>query len=48
MKKLKDIKEISVIGNITDKNSGYNLITKINTQVPLIAQGWDSLLIRNE
>lgn len=41
--KLKDIKDISVIGNITDKNSGYNLITKINTQVPLTSQGWDGL-----
>jgi thiamine-monophosphate kinase len=42
--KVKQIKEITIIGNITDKSSGYNLITKDNTQIPISAQGWDSLL----
>ena len=42
--KIKNIKDISVIGNITDKNSGYNLITKGNSQIQLSAQGWDSFL----
>ncbi len=46
--KLKDVKEITFIGNITDKSTGYNLITKINTQIPLKAQGWDSLLKKND
>ena len=42
--KLKEIKDITVIGNITDKDSGYNMITTHNTQIKLTAQGWDSLL----
>ncbi len=41
--KLKDLKEITVIGHITDKNSGANLITEQGTVIPLKAQGWDAL-----
>ncbi len=41
--KVKNIPEISVIGHMTDKNSGVNLVTKSGTQVEIIAQGWDHL-----
>lgn len=41
--KLKDLKEITIIGHITDKNSGANLITEQGTVIPLKAQGWDAL-----
>lgn len=36
--KLKNIEEISVVGYITDKNSGYHLITNDDKQIPLTAQ----------
>lgn len=39
---LKANKKISIIGHITDKNSGCNLITKSGQAFPLKAQGWDS------
>ncbi|MBM3405386.1 MAG: thiamine-phosphate kinase [Bacteroidetes bacterium] len=35
---------ISVIGHITDQNSGVNLITRSGASVPITAQGWDALL----
>lgn len=41
--KVKNIPEISVIGHMTDKNSGVNLVTKSGTQVEIVAQGWDHL-----
>jgi thiamine-monophosphate kinase len=41
--KVKNIPEISVIGHMTDKNSGINLVTKSGTQVEIVAQGWDHL-----
>ncbi len=34
--------EISIIGHITEKNSGTNLVTRSGQQVPLTAQGWNS------
>ena len=40
--KIQQIKNISVIGYIKDKNSGCSLITQNNTAIELTAQGWDS------
>ncbi|HPE99126.1 MAG TPA: thiamine-phosphate kinase [Bacteroidales bacterium] len=40
--KLKDRDDILVIGHITDKNEGMNLITKAGQSISLKAQGWDS------
>ena len=42
--KVKDIYGISVIGHITDKTEGINLISRSGTQVPITAQGWDAFL----
>ena len=36
--------DVSIIGHITDKNSGVNLVDKSGTIVPMKAQGWDALL----
>lgn len=44
--KIKNAKGISVIGHITDKNSGINLISKSGSQLPLTAQGWDAFLTK--
>ncbi len=41
--KVKDIKEISIIGYMTDKSVGINMITKNDVSVPIKAQGWDGL-----
>ena len=41
--KIKTIPEVSVIGFMTDKNSGINLITKSGPVVEIKAQGWDHL-----
>ncbi|MCL2132349.1 MAG: thiamine-phosphate kinase [Lentimicrobiaceae bacterium] len=40
--KIKQIKDVSVIGHITDKNSDCQLITKDEKAVELKAQGWNS------
>jgi len=42
--KVKDNPHFSVIGHITDKNSGINLIAKNGTSHELSAQGWDAFL----
>ena len=42
--KVKDNPSISIIGLITDKTEGCNLITRNGSSTPLIAQGWDALL----
>lgn len=42
--KVKGNPNISVIGHITGKNEGVNLILPDGTQHPITAQGWDSLL----
>ncbi|MBN8702290.1 MAG: thiamine-phosphate kinase [Bacteroidetes bacterium] len=42
--KIKGNPDITVIGHITTKDSGSNLITRSGTQHPLTAQGWDSFL----
>lgn len=38
------IKEISVIGHMTDAAEGVNLISRSGTLVPITAQGWDAFL----
>ncbi|MCK9167475.1 MAG: thiamine-phosphate kinase [Bacteroidales bacterium] len=45
---LAQLKQISIIGHITDKNSGVNLITHDNVSVPVEAQGWDALRKREQ
>jgi thiamine-monophosphate kinase len=40
--KLQQIKDISVIGYIKDKNSGCSLITQDDKSIELTAQGWDA------
>jgi thiamine-monophosphate kinase len=42
--KIRSTMDISIIGHITDKNSGVNLIDKSGNSVKMIAQGWDALL----
>ena len=37
---------MTVIGHMTDKNAGVNLVTRDNTSQPLTAQGWDAFLKR--
>ncbi|MFZ4741509.1 MAG: thiamine-phosphate kinase [Bacteroidales bacterium] len=40
---VKSLEDIHIIGHITDKNSGANLITSSGAAIPLKAQGWDAL-----
>ncbi|MEI6694488.1 MAG: thiamine-phosphate kinase [Bacteroidota bacterium] len=40
---VKKLEDIHIIGHITHKNSGANLITLSGTSLPLNAQGWDAL-----
>lgn len=42
--KIKDRAEISIIGHITNKDAGLNLVDKQNGVHPLTAQGWDAFL----
>ena len=42
--KLREHVDISIIGHITDKNSGVNLVDKSGNVVKMTAQGWDALL----
>ncbi|MCX6274072.1 MAG: thiamine-phosphate kinase [Bacteroidetes bacterium] len=42
--KLREHLDISIIGHITDKNAGVNLIDKSGNVVKMVAQGWDALL----
>lgn len=42
--KVKANPDITIIGHMTNKKEGVNLITKGGTTHPLTAQGWDSLL----
>ncbi len=42
--KLKNSMDITIIGHITDKAKGYNMISKSGTVHELKAQGWNSLL----
>lgn len=34
--------DVSIIGHITDKNAGCNLVTELGQQIPLTAQGWNA------
>ena len=43
--KIKNVEKISVIGLMTEKNAGINLITKSGNVVEIKAQGWDHLKI---
>lgn len=40
--KIKGNPHLTIIGHITEKNEGMNLITRANQFVPLTAQGWNS------
>lgn len=42
--KIKHVKDISVIGHITEESAGCNLITNDNKSIPIKAQGWDAYL----
>ncbi|MBN1339487.1 MAG: thiamine-phosphate kinase [Bacteroidales bacterium] len=42
--KIKELTGVSIIGHITGKGEGMNLITSSGSQVPLTAQGWDAFL----
>ncbi len=42
--KIKANPDITVIGHMTNKKDGINLITKGGSSTPLTAQGWDALL----
>jgi len=42
--KIKGNPNLTVIGHITDKKEGMNLVTRAGQLVPLTAQGWDALL----
>lgn len=42
--KIKANPDITIIGHMTNRKEGVNLITKGGTTHPLTAQGWDSLL----
>ena len=42
--KLREHLDISIIGHITDKNAGVNLVDKSGNVVKMVAQGWDALL----
>lgn len=44
--KVKGNPHMSIIGHMTDKNSGVNLVTRDNSSTPLTAQGWDAFLKR--
>lgn len=40
---IEEIKGIKIIGHICDQSAGANLVTRDNTEIQLIAQGWNSL-----
>jgi len=41
--KIKDAGEITIIGHITDKGAGANLVTQSGESHPLTAQGWNAM-----
>jgi thiamine-monophosphate kinase len=45
--KIQNNPDITVIGHITAKESGVNMVSKSNTVHPVTAQGWDALLKKN-
>ncbi|MCM4150165.1 thiamine-phosphate kinase [Arenibacter sp. N53] len=40
--KIKGNPHFTVVGHMTDKNEGVNLISRSNTKIPITAQGWNS------
>ena len=42
--KIKGNPNFSIIGHMTDKNEGINLVTRANQKMELTAQGWDAML----
>lgn len=34
--------DVSIIGHITNKSEGCNLVNELNQQIPLVAQGWNA------
>lgn len=46
--KIKGNPHLSVIGHITDADQGVNLITRANSQVPIVAKGWNNLTSEEE
>ena len=46
--KVKNIKEISPIGHITEAQDGIMLLTTGGASVPINAQGWDAFLRKNQ
>ena len=44
--KIKKIKEVAVIGYMTDVSEGERLVTNDNTSIELKAQGWDALKVK--
>jgi thiamine-monophosphate kinase len=42
--KIKNNPDITVIGHMTKKDAGYNIVTRDGKQYALTAQGWDALL----
>lgn len=42
--KLKNLPDITIIGHITSKDRGRNLVSKSGSSHPIKAQGWDALL----
>jgi thiamine-monophosphate kinase len=46
--KIKANPNLSVIGHITDKAAGMQLVTKADSLHPITAQGWDAFLKRKE
>ncbi len=46
--KVKEIKEIAVIGHMTEQSAGVNLVSRSGTQVEITAQGWDAFLKKDK
>lgn len=46
--KIKDYQGVTIIGHITDQNSGANMVTGSDTIIPLTAQGWDAFNNKTE
>ena len=46
--KISKLKEISIIGHITEKAAACNLVTRSGQSIPLTAQGWDALLKKDK
>jgi thiamine-monophosphate kinase len=41
--KIKGNPDLTVIGHMTDKSEGVNLITRADQKIELTAQGWNAL-----